>query len=129
MAAKKTNLLGPLELAVMNVIWETEDASVAEVTDALREHRDLHHNTVMTVMQRLAEKGYLRKYARDGRTNGFRPKVAREDVSKRYLDLVRDELFGGSVRGAMSALLDSSNVPPRKRRELRRLLDELGDGS
>ena len=113
----------------MNVIWMTGDASVAEVTERLREDRDLHHNTVMTVMQRLAEKGYLEKYARDGRTNGFRPKIAREEVSQRYLDLVRNELFGGSTRGAMSALLDGSDIPTRKRRQLKKLLEELGEDS
>ncbi|MEM7260743.1 MAG: BlaI/MecI/CopY family transcriptional regulator [Planctomycetota bacterium] len=126
-APPKLSLLGPLELQVMNALWELEDATVASVLEALPAERDLHHNTVMTVMQRLTEKGYLEKYRRDGRTNGFRPAIARDAVSQRYLDMVRDELFGGSALGAMSALLDGSGLPAKKRRDLARFIEELED--
>lgn len=126
-SAPKLSLLGPLELQVMNALWELEDATVSSVLEALSSERELHHNTVMTVMQRLTEKGYLEKYRRDGRTNGFRPAIARGAVSQRYLDMVRDELFGGSTLGAMSALLDGSGLPAKKRQELARFIEELED--
>jgi len=51
--------LGELQLAVMEVVWERQPISVSEVLNALNAQRDLAYTTVMTIMSRLAEKGWL----------------------------------------------------------------------
>ncbi len=64
----------------MEVIWAREDASGAtarDVSRALSADRDLAHTTVMTVLDRLAKKGFLRR-ERDGRAWRYRPAASRE---------------------------------------------------
>ena len=62
---KKTNqglekFLGGLELAVMEVVWERGQVSVRDVLDSLnQEAHSLAYTTVMTIMSRLKEKGWL----------------------------------------------------------------------
>ena len=52
--------LGELQVAVMEVVWEHQPISVASVLTALNDHdRNLAYTTVMTIMSRLAEKGWL----------------------------------------------------------------------
>lgn len=123
--APKNQLLGPLELQVMKVVWKHGDVSVSEVLEELREERDWHHNTVMTVMKRLAEKGLLRQYARDGRTHGYRPRISQEQVCQEYVQLVREQFFEGSWKMTIAALLGGTKPSARQQAALDKLLGEL----
>ena len=71
------NRLGELERAIMDVLWESRDPlTVRQVSGALTE-RDLAHTTVMTVLDRLAKKGFARR-ERDGRAWRYRAAETRE---------------------------------------------------
>ncbi len=66
----------------MEVLWAREDAGVEpatarDVSRALAGDRDLAHTTVMTVLDRLAKKGFLAR-ERDGRAWRYRPVASRE---------------------------------------------------
>lgn len=49
--------LGPLELAVMEIVWEREESAVRDVVDRLA--RPLAYTTVMTTLDRLYKKNLL----------------------------------------------------------------------
>lgn len=91
---------GPLEAKIMDILWEAEELSIKEVQQRL-EHQDksVNFNTVMTVMNRLIEKGVLEKRAQ-GRLSLFRPIQSKEDFieeqSKKLTENLLDE-FGGIV--------------------------------
>ena len=71
------NRLGDLERAIMDVLWETDaPLTVREVSARLTE-RNLAHTTVMTVLDRLAKKGFARRQ-RDGRAWRYCPAATRE---------------------------------------------------
>lgn len=71
------NRLGELERAIMDVLWESTDPlTVRQVSGNLTE-RDLAHTTVMTVLDRLAKKGFARR-ERDGRAWRYRAAATRE---------------------------------------------------
>jgi predicted transcriptional regulator len=55
--------LGALEAKIMNVIWANDDLTIKDVQQRLYESNPLAINTVMTVMNRLVEKGHLQKKA------------------------------------------------------------------
>jgi len=61
--------LGSLESAIMDVLWTRGPSTVREVVDELRGRR-LAYTTIMTVMNRLATDGYLRRTA--GPSNSYR---------------------------------------------------------
>src|SRR5215472_10892422 len=71
------NRLGDLERAIMEVLWQTESSlTVRQVSQGLTQ-RNLAHTTVMTVLDRLAKKGFARR-ERDGRAWRYRPAATRE---------------------------------------------------
>ena len=61
----------------MEVLWQTESSlTVRQVSNGLSQ-RNLAHTTVMTVLDRLAKKGFARR-ERDGRAWRYRPAATRE---------------------------------------------------
>lgn len=74
--------LGELERTVMEVLWaraddDAEPATARDVSRSLAAERDLAYTTVMTVLDRLAKKGFLHR-TRDGRAWRYRPAASRE---------------------------------------------------
>ncbi|MCW2886794.1 MAG: transcriptional repressor, CopY family [Streptosporangiaceae bacterium] len=106
--------LGELERTVMELLWARPEAATArDVSRALADDRDLAHTTVMTVLDRLAKKGFLRR-ERDGRAWLYRPTTSREDYVTELmlgaLDLTGDRdaalaHFARSVSGDEAAVL------------------------
>ncbi|MFH1230586.1 MAG: BlaI/MecI/CopY family transcriptional regulator [Planctomycetota bacterium] len=121
----KIQPLGKLELEIMKVIWEHHDVSVADVLSALQKVKYLHHNTVMTVMNRLVQKGILDRYARDGRTQGYRAKVSQKEVTDMYLKNVTEQLFDGSTPQMIAAFFGLGKPSPVQLSKLQKMVDEI----
>ncbi|GAA1310522.1 transcriptional repressor BlaI [Saccharothrix xinjiangensis] len=85
--------MGELERAVMDVLWDRgEPVAVREVVRALA-GRDLAYTTVMTVLNRLAKKGFVRREPGEGRAFDYAPVAGREQyVARLMLDAL--ELAG-----------------------------------
>lgn len=57
-------LLGDLEHRIMRVMWSLNGGTSArDVVDAMREETPIAYTTVVTVMNRLADKKFLRRHA------------------------------------------------------------------
>lgn len=98
--------LGELETEIMNAIWELEEATVQTVVDVLQPRRKLAYTTVMTVMSRLADKGYLNR-RKAGRSFVYTPGPTRDAVAGRMLDQVVDRLYQGAAGKAIAHLLEA----------------------
>lgn len=82
--------LGPLELKVLEVLWQRNRA--ATVRSVQPSFPRLAYTTLMTTLDRLYRKGVLRRF-RLGRAFGYEPRCS------------RDELFGQMVSGHVADLL------------------------
>src|ERR1700761_7612045 len=73
--------LGDLEAAIMDRLWEWgRPVLVREVVEDLRGDRPLAYTTVMTVMENLHRKGWLRR-ERDGRAWRYEPAASRSSYT------------------------------------------------
>lgn len=111
--------LGSLEAKIMRVAWEHPDEfmSVRDVLGTLP--GDPAYTTVMTVMNRLYEKGLLRR-RRDGRAWSYRPATSREAYAA---STMREALHGARDRKA--ALLHFfADLAPDDAAALRRLVQD-----
>lgn len=70
--------LGPLEKTIMEIVWDRagQEVTVRDVLDT-RSTRDRAYTTIMTVLDRLWQKGYVAR-RRAGRTYFYRAKRSRE---------------------------------------------------
>lgn len=66
-ASKFNGSLGELEAKVMEIAWSLESVTVREVLNRIKKKRRVAYTTIMTIMTRLCEKGFLkRKLNKDG---------------------------------------------------------------
>ena len=111
------------ELEIMQIIWK-EEAPVSRMTieRALQEKHPLAPTTILTLLTRLCEKGFL-SLRKEGRSNLYEPLVTEREYlaceSRSFLDRV----FGGSVAGFATALCDSG-IKKEELEELKRMLEK-----
>lgn len=101
-----SRFFGPLEAKIMELLWKADEMSIKEVQQRLEQEKPVNFNTVMTVMNRLVEKGILKK-RQQGRLSLFSPTQSKDHFievqSKKLTENLLDE-FGGVV---ISHMLDS----------------------
>jgi predicted transcriptional regulator len=113
-------LLGPLEAEVMQALWGADEPlTVRQLLEQLNRGRrqPLAYTTVMTVMNRLTEKGALLRERR-GRGYAYRPTA--DDVAGLAVNSVVRE-FGDA---ALAQFVDQARADPKLLRRLERLLEE-----
>ena len=96
-----------LELECLKALWTLGQASVREVQDAIHPSRQLAYTTVMTVMDRLARRGCVRRQ-KAGRSFVYTPVLTQEAVRRLAVDDLVECLFDGSEASLRSFLVAGS---------------------
>ena len=115
----------PRELAVMSVLWRLGSATVTDVRDALEE--DLAYTSVLSALQTLEEKGYVRHEA-EGRAYRYFPTVEADRAGGSALARIRDAIFHGSAERMFAQMVADKKLGRQELEQMRRLLAErLGE--
>jgi len=122
MARKPSPQLTPLELEIMEVLWETGPASVQTVVQRLE--REYAHTTIHTMLNVLVRKGKVKRTAKD-RAHVYRAVVSRAHVVKQAVRDVADKLFGGSTVKLMMNVMESPDLTADEVALLRKRLEEI----
>jgi predicted transcriptional regulator len=107
----------------MNLIWRAGEATVGEVWKALAGRRKVARNTVLTLMERLEKKGWLRRRV-DGHVYRYSAAVGREATLGKIVGRLVDTAFDGSAEGLMMALLDERGVTSAEAERIRKMIDK-----
>jgi len=115
----------PRELAVMSVLWRLGSASVTEVREALEE--DLAYTSVLSALQTLEEKGFVRHEA-EGRAYRYFPTVEADRAGGSALARVRDAIFHGSVERMFAQMVADKKLSRKELERMRQLISKrLGE--
>lgn len=113
--------LTDLQLAILSLLWDREEASVAELHEALADRAGASRKTVATLLDRLEKRGFVRHRSRE-RENVYRAAVPRRrvmvdrmasllgalfptaDVPVGARALSRDEVHEGDVEALLALL-------------------------
>src|SRR5690606_18013495 len=109
------------ELEVMEVLWERGAATVAEVRAALED--EMAYTTVLTVLRRLEEKGYV-SHQEEGRAHRYFPLVERQAARESALERLTRRLFQGSPELLLTHLVSRKKLSEAELKRLRRLVDD-----
>ncbi len=118
--------LTPLETLIMDSLWRRSPASVREVQESLHAVKPMAYTTVLTLMRRLRDTGYLAS-ERSGRADLYRPQVSRRQTARGRLRELLDRFFAGSPAELVSQLLDTERIDPDELRTIRREIDQRLD--
>ena len=100
--------LGELQLAIVRVLWDRGEATVAEVHEALRDRR-LALTTIATMLRKLEEKGAV-AHREQGRQFVYRARIATEEVQSHLVGDLVDRLFDGNALDLVNHLVQEGDI-------------------
>ena len=113
--------LGDLQLAIMRVLWNHGQATVAEVHEALEPERGLALTTIATMLTKMEKKGVVDHHA-EGRRFIYRPLVSESQVRRSMVADLTSQLFRGDVTALVNHLLSEHEIEDRELTQLRELI-------
>ncbi|MFK7905213.1 MAG: BlaI/MecI/CopY family transcriptional regulator [Chitinophagales bacterium] len=110
--SQNKDLLTPLELKVMNILWKLKKACVKDILEHWQDKPRPAYNTISTIVRILqkAEKGPYVGHEAVGRNHYYLPVVSKNTYQKRLINNVLDNAFGGSASSLVSALMDNDEI-------------------
>ena len=118
---KLEQTLTPLELEIMNALWETGPANVQAV-QAHMKGRELAYTTVQTMLNILHRKGKVSRKLKD-RAYIYRAVLSRQKAVTQAVGDVLDRFFGGSADSLVLNLLETRHLTREKLAQIQRLLE------
>jgi predicted transcriptional regulator len=126
---KKSSLgpLGEAEMEVLQHVWEQGGlVTVAAIHEQVARKRKVAYTTIMTIMRKLADKGYLR-YEKDGNTYLYEAARPPGEVKHSLLTGILGKVFGGSPVELVESLVKYETLSEKERSAIKRMLDLLED--
>lgn len=116
-------IMGELEEEVMDFLWERKRATVKDVFETLSSRKKIAYTTIITVMNRLAEKNILRR-EKTGKFFIFEPIYNREQYKEIVSEMVVRGLREIDGKKALAAFVDSFSEDPEELKLLEKLIEE-----
>ena len=101
----KSYNLGPLEQEIMRCLWKVDSLSVADVHKSLKSKREIAYTTVMTIMTRLTDKGFLTRRLK-GKAYLYSTQRTKEQTAKGVINKIVDSLVDQYGKEAITAFTD-----------------------
>ncbi len=115
--------LGDLEAEIMGYVWRSKRTTVREVWEQIYERRKIAYTTVMTVMNRLAQKGILSR-EKIGVTYYYTPAVTKTQVVRAYVDDLMAKFGQGAASPLVKRLLTES-VAGADKEKILEIIDKM----
>lgn len=113
--------LGPVQLAILRVLWDRGSATVAEVHALVSREREIHPSTVGTMLQKMEKRGVV-GHRREGRHYVYLPTVSEPEVRRTMVGALLRGLFGGDPLALLGHLVREEDLDEK---DLERLRDEV----
>lgn len=124
MSGKLLEELGDLQRAVIEVIWELDEATVHRVRRQLRRNgKRLAYTTVLTALQNLERAGWLR-HRSEGKMYVYMPTRTREEAGTNSVRKFVERMFDGDALLMFQHLMRTSKLTDEELQELRKMVDE-----
>jgi predicted transcriptional regulator len=115
--------LAPLELRVMEALWNRGPCSIREIQETFPEHDRPAFTTVQTTVSRLERKKAVRCTKRISNANIFEAAISRDVAQGRLIDELVS-LLGGTSMPVMAHLIRSGKLTMADVRAAERILRE-----
>lgn len=109
------------EEEVMHVLWKLEKAFVRDIL-AEMPGKDLHYNTVSTIVRKLEDKGYV-DHDDFGNTYRYFPIVAKEDYSAEFMKEASAKFFDNSFKNMVSFFAKKEKISADELREILEVIE------
>jgi predicted transcriptional regulator len=122
--AKKGSSLGELELTVLKIIWEHQPCTVQQAAEIVGKRFGYARTTILTVMQRLQAKGFLKRRKVDG-VFQYKTTEGRNKVMSRLIGQFLDKVLDGSALPFVAYLSRTKNLTKEQAETLQAIAEKL----
>jgi predicted transcriptional regulator len=119
----RSRTLTEQELEIMKIVWGLERATVRDVYEALRARRKIAYTTVMTMMNILETKKYLKKQAQE-RAYVYQATRPRSEVIKAMVREFVNRVFNGSAEPLLVHLIKDRRLSKKELEKIARTIGE-----
>jgi len=112
------------QVEVLNILWDRGEATVGEVWQAFSARRPVARNTVLTLVTRLEEKGWLRRHE-EGNVLRYSAVVPKQTALRQIARRLVDTAFGGSAEGLIMTLLGGDDLSEGEAERIRAMLERV----
>ncbi len=123
----KLSELSKTELEVMKILWKKDKATVKEVWEPLYARKSWSYTTVMTMLGRIYDKGYLKRQ-KVGMAYVYEPKVSEKKTTRRMVHEFVDRVFDGALGPLVNYIAESRKLKPKEVEALEKLTRISDDG-
>lgn len=117
----------PVELAILQVLWQRGPSTVRQIHNALKLQRDTGYSTTLKMVQVMTEKGLLLKNERV-RPQVFRPSRPQEQTQVQLLDELIQRAFGGSAARLVLRAVAAERISADELSQIRKLIEKSRKG-
>ena len=121
---KSDKSLGQLELEILKIIWQQPPCTVQEVAEVMAQRRGYARTTVLTVIQRLHAKKFLKRRKQKGLYRYY-PTTGRRRVISGLVGHFIDTVLDGSAQPFVAYLSDSQKLTADEIETLREIACKL----
>lgn len=123
---RKEDSLTKLEFEVMTILWDLDRPACAWDVLNLWPESKLAYTTVATYLKVLYEKGYLdfSKNKGEGKTHMYVALVSRAEYTRRTMQDVKKNFFGGNLKSMFSYFVREEKLSPEEIQELLSAISE-----
>ena len=106
---------------IMEIFWQRGEAGVGEVWRTLVKRRQVARNTILTLITRLADKGWLVP-RREGNAFRYTPAFPKQRSQAEEIRRLVDTVFDGSAECLVMTLLEGGGLSPDEAERIREMI-------
>lgn len=118
--------LGELEMELLSFITDHAPITVREAVTQFGEPHGLARTTVLTVMERLRKKGFLKREEHQG-VFEYTPCLQKGDLLRNLTKSFAEKVLGGSLDPLVAYLTQDAKLTDEQLNELHRLVETLDE--
>jgi BlaI family penicillinase repressor len=115
--------LSKAEWLIMNACWDRKNLTARDVHEAVAAQREWEYQTVKTMLDRLVEKGYLRR-DKVGPISVFTPAIPRTRTVRRAIDGFVETVLGNQLAPLFAHLAGGEKLSDEELAALKKLVEE-----
>ena len=124
--ASRLPTLGETEIQVMRLIWQHQPCTERQISDLVRQERNVARTTVLKTIQRLEAKKLLVRVPGEGPVR-FRAAVEESRVLPKLIRRFVEKILGGSPEPLVAYLAESRNLSAKDLESLRNIARKVQD--
>ncbi len=111
------------QLEIMQPVWKLRAATVRDVYETLRRRQEIAYTTVMTMMNLLEQKGFLKKRL-EGRAYIYEPTCTRGEVIRDVVADLVGKVFDGSAEALLVHLIEDRRLSKADLERITHMIEE-----